>query len=277
MLDVYVAVGHGIKPDGGYDPGAVAADGTQEHTLATSVCTTVAAALNRCGVNFAWESNAGAGHDPDFIGSVTTVNQLMPKVAIEVHFDANNVPRGGFGLYYDDNSPGKHLSDLIMAAFGRENLPQRASYATGDNFYFIRGTKMPAIIWECDRTMAQPDVTVLIRMGEAIAEGLCEFLGVNYVPASNPGGPVQQDFHYVLIGDPVSQYEPPEGGVLMLTDKGYVYAWGHAKFWGGPGGNDYWEAQGHVGAKIKKPDPTQPNETGPHYVVVATSGDKYNY
>lgn len=271
MTDLYLAVGHGIEPNGVYDPGAVAADGTQEHTLATAVCTSAAAALNRSGLNFVWESNAGAGHDPDFIGSTSLANQAQVRVGVEVHFDANNAPRGGFGLYVSDD--GSRLCDCVMSYWSGS----RRSNMRRTDLYFLNVTKMPAIIWECDRTMAQPDLVMLVNMGEAIAHGICDFLGHPFVGPS--GGPVQQDFNYTILGNVISQYEPPEGGVLLFTDRGFVYAWGHAQFHGAPGGNPdtHWEDGHRVGAKIKAPDPNAENEAGPHYVCIDTAGEKYNY
>lgn len=277
--DLYLAVGHGIEPNGVYDPGAVAADKTQEHTLCTAVCTAAAAALTRSGVNFVWESNAGAGHDPDYRGSVTQINALGVKLAVEVHFDANNAARGGFGIYYNDKSLGKTLADKIAQRWGEAGMPQRTSYADVRGLYLLRATRCPALIWECDRTMAQPDINILVRMGEALAHGICDFLGATYSAPNKPGGPVEQQYHVHMIGDPVSDYSPPGGGVLILTDAGFVYAFGAAQFKGGPGGDPgtHWQDGKRVGAVIKGPDPNAENEYGPNYVVIDTVGEKYNY
>lgn len=250
-LDVYLAVGHGVQPNGIFDPGAVAADGTQEHTLATAVTATAAAALLKAGVSLVWEANAGAGHDPDYRGSVNQVNAVNPKIAVEVHFDANNAPRGGFGIYLGD--AGKRLAAAITARFAAVGLATRTDYKDVRGLYFLKGTHMPALIYECDRTMAQSDPHMLVRMGEAVAGGICDYFG--RVPASIPqGAPMQPDFRVHIIGDIVSAYTPPEGGIIQFTDAGYVYAWGNAAYQGGPAAAEnitHWAAGNRVGTKIE--------------------------
>jgi hypothetical protein len=280
-VDLYLAVGHGVEPNGVFDPGAVAADGTQEHTLCVAVTTAAAAALTRSGVSFVWESNAGAGHDPDYRGSVTQINALEAKLAVEVHFDSSNAGRGGFGIYYNDKSPGKKLAQQISARWAEAGFPLRTNYADVRGLYLLRATRCPALIWECDRTMAQPDITGLTRMGEALAKGICDFLGVAHQPPAPPvGGPVQPDFDVNILGHIRSVLVPPEGGLLQLTEFGYVYAWEGAQYHGAPGGDaaaGWGQGTDRRGAKIKLPDPTQPNEPGPHYVIIDTAGEKYNY
>lgn len=279
MTDVYLAVGHGIEPNGVYDPGATAPDGTQEHTLATAVCTAAAAALTRAGVSFEWESNAGAGHDVDYRGSVTRVNALMPRLAVEVHFDSFNAPRGGFGIWVSD--AGRRCSEGIDRRFAAAGLAVRGSYKDVRGLYFLKATKPVAVIYECDRTMAQPDLNMLVRMGEAIAAGICDYLGVTHAPPAPPvGGPVNQDYKFHIIGDPVSHYFPPEGGMIQLTDAGYVYSYGNAQYHGGPAADPAtsWVAGHRVGAHIGALDPVlDKGYEDKHYVCVDTAGERYRY
>lgn len=238
-VDLYLGVGHGMQPNGVFDPGAVGLDRTTEHSLNTTVCTAAAAALARSGVNFVWEDNAGAGHDPDYRGSVDKVNHLSPRLAIEVHFDANNAPRGGFGIYM--GGEGFWVAEKIATAWKARGLPARTNYKDVRGLWFLKGTHCPAVIWECDRTMSQPNIGTLISMGEAIAEGICGWLGHNF--AGSPGpvsipifGGLMPDYNppIHILGNAVSSYTPPEGGALMLTDLGFVYAWGNAQYAGSP-------------------------------------------
>lgn len=188
---VYLAIGHGVEPNGVFDPGAVGADGTTEHDLNTRVCFVADAALTRSGVSHYSEQNGGAGHDPDYRGSVDAVNAMHPALAVEVHFDSGAAPVGGFGIYVSDE--GHRLANLIEAAWDARRLPLRASYADNRGLWFLHGTTPPALIWECSRTAMLDDVTVA-KMGEAIAEGICRWLGVTYAPPgpaapTNPGTP----------------------------------------------------------------------------------------
>ena len=77
MPDVYLGVGHGVKPNGTFDPGAQA-PGRKEYELSWQVVTALAAALKRSDVSF-------HSHDPNFKGSALKANQLTVKFAIEVH------------------------------------------------------------------------------------------------------------------------------------------------------------------------------------------------
>lgn len=277
MLDLYLAVGHGVEPNGVFDPGAVAADGTQEHTLCTAVCTAAAAALGRAGISFQWESNAGAGHDLDYRGSVDRVNALNPSIAVEVHFDANNAARGGFGIYLSD--AGKRLAGNITQNFKDAGLPTRTDYKDVRGLYFLRGTNCPAVIYECDRTMAQPDLHVLVLMGEAIARGITQFLGVSPAPTPSEGIPMQPDFRIRILGDVVSDYSPPGGGLFQLTDLGFVYAWGNAQYAGSPQEPSAqplinWSAGGRAGTAVKiEASPMQ----GKTYRIWDAAGEYYDF
>jgi hypothetical protein len=51
MPDVFLGVGHGVKPNGTFDPGAQAPD-RNEYEMNFQVVAAVAAALHRCGVSF---------------------------------------------------------------------------------------------------------------------------------------------------------------------------------------------------------------------------------
>jgi len=66
QLDVFLAVGHGVEPNGVFDPGAIGADGRQEHAEAFQVCTYALAAMRRSGLTVVSETAQRASHDPDF-------------------------------------------------------------------------------------------------------------------------------------------------------------------------------------------------------------------
>jgi len=280
--DLYLGVGHGVEPNGVFDPGATAPDGTQEHTLNTAVCTAAAAALTRSGVSYVWESNAGAGHDVDYRGSVLAVNALGPKIAVEVHFDSANAGRGGFGIYVSNE--GQKLATTIDRHFGAVGLPVRGSYHDVRGLWFLKGTHCPAVIYECDRTMAQPDPNILIKMGEAIAAGICEYLGVNHQPPAPPiGGPIVPDYNVVIIGNVVSDFFPAEGGHVQFTDAGRVYAWGAGHYCGAPGDPEqenvyHWIGGNRKGAHIGPPDPVlDKGFESAYYVCVDTAGERYRF
>jgi len=191
VLDVYLAVGHGVEPSGVYDPGAVGADGRQEHLEAFEVCTYALAGMRRSGLQVVSETAQGASHDPDYRGSAIRANQLSPRVAIEVHFDWSGGVDGFAGQYL--SGAGRALAAHIGDAFTARNLP-RAADVMRPELLFLNSTTMPALIPEIRRVHDYP-VAENQAQGEAIAEGTCVFLGRTYrrpgpVPGPGPGGPV---------------------------------------------------------------------------------------
>jgi hypothetical protein len=187
-LDVFLAVGHGVEPSGIFDPGAIGTDGRMEHMEAFQVCTFALAAMRRSGLSVVSETAQGASHDPDFVGSAHRANELNPRVAIEVHFDSATVGAPGYsGLYFSDQ--GKQLAAKIGNAFVARNLP-RVADVQRTGLFFLNSTNMTALIPEINRVRDFP-VEVNRTQGEALAEGVCAFLGQPFKPPA--GGPDEID------------------------------------------------------------------------------------
>lgn len=225
-MKLYLGIGHGIEPNGVLDNGAHNdADGTDEHDLNTRVCVVADAALTRCGVQHFTEQNSGASHDVDYRGSVIAVNAGRFDVALEVHFDSADAPRGGFGIYLHED--GQRLAQMIRNHWGEMGLPQRANYADVRGLWFLQGSNCPAVIWECDRTAAHDDGEIT-RMGEAIAAGVCDYVGVPYRrdDPTTPGDAMAR------FPNAVAACYAPGGGVWVLGSDGGVGAYGGAPFHG---------------------------------------------
>ena len=182
-LDVYLAVGHGVNDHGVYDPGAIGADGRQEHLEAFQVCTHALAGMRRSGLRVVSETAQGASHDPNFQGSTRRANQLNPRVAIEVHFDWKRGVDGFSGLYAA--SDGRALAKHIGKAFKARQLPRKDDVLRTD-LDFLTETTMTALIPEIRRVHNYPH-SENEAQGEAIAEGTCAFLGQAYRPQAQPG------------------------------------------------------------------------------------------
>ena len=184
----FLAVGHGVEPSGIFDPGAIGTDGRMEHMEAFQVCTFALAAMRRSGLSVVSETAQGASHDPDFVGSAHRANELNPRVAIEVHFDSATVGAPGYsGLYFSDQ--GKQLAAKIGAAFVARNLP-RVADVERPGLFFLNSTNMTALIPEINKVHDFP-VEVNRAQGEALAEGVCAFLGQPFKPPA--GGPDEID------------------------------------------------------------------------------------
>lgn len=174
MSKGYLAVGHGRENNGVWDPGAVT-DGGQirEHDLALTVVTHMNALMENHGLEFVTESAGGASHDPDYVGSSATVNVGKFDWAIEVHFDYDRAPRGGFGLYVSD--VGRQWADFIHQEYVSRGMPTRPDTKRTD-LYFLNVTRCPAVIWECDRVGRDVTADDMTRYGEALAVGTLRWL-----------------------------------------------------------------------------------------------------
>jgi len=186
-LDAYIGVGHGLTPDGVFDPGATSG-GLEEHDLAVSVVDAYADAMRVSGVKVEDESHSGSGHDPNFVGSARRANELRVKYADEVHFNAG----GGTGVevlvHPRSSSANKKACRAIAAGIAKVlGLPVRRDrglfLATG--FGFLTGTNMPSAIIEVaflDTTADRRAIRkkdALEEVGAAIAEARLAFLGVS--------------------------------------------------------------------------------------------------
>jgi N-acetylmuramoyl-L-alanine amidase len=193
---VFLGVGHGITPEGNFDPGAQA-PGRNEYEMNFSVVAAGAAALDRCGVSFFNEEAAGKGHDPDFVGSTIKANDLDVQLAIEVHHNAAE-SHAGFGcemLVHPDTSENNRQLGRRIATLLHQQLGLTIRHGDGllprSDLHFLRETRMPAMIPEISfvdnhtdqQISGRPDYAT--NAGEAIARAICEHFGKPFVP---PGG-----------------------------------------------------------------------------------------
>ena len=194
MPQVFLGVGHGVMPNGGFDPGAQA-PGRSEYELNWRVVTVATAALERCGVSFFSEEAAGMGHDPDFHGSAIKANDLNVQLAIEVHHNANpagsNSGHGCEMCVHTDTTESNRQLGRRIAVLLHQQLGLMIRRGDGLNvdsgLAFLNRTKMPAMIPEIsfvdtdtDRQInGRPDYAS--KAGEALAQAICEHLGKPYM------------------------------------------------------------------------------------------------
>lgn len=171
---VYLAVGHGIKPDGRYDPGARSVDGEwTEQSAGDIVVAEAQRLLEQAGVVVVSEAYSD---DPAFEGSIRTVNTGNYNLAVTIHHDWNKAPSGGFGFWHP-GSLGKAAADAILGAYKRAGLPTRDSWHKARQLAFTSRTRCPAVLWECGR-VGEYDEQGLRVVGRAVAEGIAAYLGV---------------------------------------------------------------------------------------------------
>ena len=118
-IAAFLAVGHGITPTGADDPGAVCAKNgkaVKEANEALKVTQYAVKELIARGFQVRSEvSLANRDHDPNHVGSVARALNIDPYISIEVHFDWQGAPRGGFPLVNEGRLLSRRLGDRILA------------------------------------------------------------------------------------------------------------------------------------------------------------------
>lgn len=146
MPKVVINFGHGPKNDGGYDPGAVGADGYQEATVTHNVGSKVVAKLKANG----WDVLTIQDGD---LGDITDqANTFKPDYFLSVHADSFADPRAhGVSTFY--LAPGG-MGEKIARQIQKELVS-----ATG---LTDRGAKIDAGLWVLRKTIGYPAVLVEI-------------------------------------------------------------------------------------------------------------------
>lgn len=189
MKKVFIGVGHG-----GSDSGAVGIDGSVEKALNLSIAKACGSALQRHGVTVQL-SRTKDENDP-VKQEVAECNSFVPDLAVDIHNNAG----GGDGVetYYSRvGGTSKTLATNILsrvAALGQRSrgAKTRLNNSNGSDYYaFIRDTKAPAVIVEC-AFVDSADIALIdteaerIAVGEAIARGILDTLGLAYKPPTSP-------------------------------------------------------------------------------------------
>jgi N-acetylmuramoyl-L-alanine amidase len=188
LAKVFIGVGHG-----GTDSGAVGKNGLLEKSLNLSIANACAAELRRHGVEVKM-SRTRDENDP-VEQEVVECNAYQPDLAVDIHNNAG----GGDGaetFYSRVGGKSKQLAENILrhiTALGQKSRGAKTRLtSSGTDYYaFIRQTKAPAAIVECafvDTTDIELIDTEAERMavGEAIAKGVLDTLGLAYKPNERP-------------------------------------------------------------------------------------------
>lgn len=225
MPDVDISVGHGVRPDGRFDPGARGTDGRYEHYEVTQVVVEAVAALERCGVSVTHEAHGSGGpEDPNFSGSINRVNASNPTCCVEVHFDWYKGNPDPVGLHAGSTN-GTRLSDAIRDGFTAEGFSnarsvQDTKYGRRVPLAFVQRTNPPACLVECG-IVADHDQATNIRQGEAIARGIVAYLGRTWVPRNQPtepDGPPPPDYRVAVIWEGDADF-----GLAYLLGKKHAF------------------------------------------------------
>lgn len=176
MARVYLAVGHGDKPDGTHDPGTVGGKWT-EQTAGDFIVDEAAKVLEAAGVTVYSEANTD---DPNFPGTTRQANEWDADYVVSIHHDWIKAPTGAFGHWV--SSAGKALADDIYSAVGDAGFPLRSSWhKKRTDLYILKNTKAPCVLFEVGR-IGQDDLDTEVElrdMGRAIAAGIARHLNID--------------------------------------------------------------------------------------------------
>lgn len=209
-MKVYLAVGHGLKPNGTFDPGAVSGPVT-EQTSGDVIVKEAARLLRAAGVSVVDEAFTD---DPNFVGSAAAANKWGADFTVAVHHDWT----GGFeahGFWYPGSAEGEKLCRAIIAQMKKRAIKVRDGSVKGRDLYILRKTTMPATLIEVGR-IGDPSIDTDAerrQMGAIIAEGVAAHIGVALDPPAPP-----------KVEVPESEWKYPDHAQSLL-DKGVFTKW----------------------------------------------------
>lgn len=179
MPSVDLSVGHGVKPDGTYDPGATAQGGhPTEQSEGDPTVARVAEVLEAHGVDVL--HSEAYTEDPNYPGSIDRINnRTQPDLAVTIHRDWRGAPRGFF-CHWFEGSVARRAADAMYARAGEAGFPRRPDWHRPRNeLAFVRKTTVPAVLVECDRVGVMSDEEI-VRLADAIAGGILAYFGIAY-------------------------------------------------------------------------------------------------
>lgn len=178
MTTVFLSAGHG-----GSDPGAVA-NGLYEKTINLNVLLACKNELERHGIKVVC-SRTKDENDP-VSQEVKEANVSASDIAVSFHVNAG----GGDGFevyYYSSSDEGRMLARICEKHI--QSIGQNSrGLKVGDHLYFVKNTKMPAVLLESffidnknDKAFGDT-VSEQTAIGRAYAKAILEYLGVAYKP-----------------------------------------------------------------------------------------------
>jgi len=226
MAAIYVSTGHGVRPNGTFDPGAVhTATGALEYDGNRELARVVTDALRAAGHQVTSEADAAYKTDADYQGSVDAVNAGSYALALDLHQDWEQGSSAlCWPLVHPSGGESTRIADQILASCAAAGLSTKGPTPRSD-LWWLNGTNCPAVLIEAGRVGTPRPVA---ELGGAIASGVDSALG-------GPGGPPEGTFPPVETpgAPPGDATVPPPGehpawpGVLLedFTQHSSVTTW----------------------------------------------------
>lgn len=201
-MRVALDAGHGSHTAGKRTP-----DGYREHWINVECASYCERALNRCGIEVfksAWDdTNATDDADISLGQRQTNIKNANCDISVSIHANAcgdGQTYNSGQGIetFFHSNAY-KAVDSEKLATFIQyyviQGTPQKNRGVKTNNFAMCNaramGVKAAALIEigfmtnEYEAALMKTD-TFLIETAEEIAHGICEYLGVQYIPANEP-------------------------------------------------------------------------------------------
>lgn len=192
---VLLAAGHGTRPDGSFDNGAVNPnDKTKEHDLNLQVMHYAETEMKKYHCQVMTDTNLlGFAHEPNWSQLIKDLQakNLTPDIVVEIHHDSYNAKAAGFGILPKTvfNSRITKLAQFITDEYHNNDLATKPNYVDVRGLGLLKVIKYPTLIWECNVTVGTSG-DILQKRGECIARGIAKWLNLIATPV---GAPITQD------------------------------------------------------------------------------------
>jgi peptidoglycan hydrolase-like protein with peptidoglycan-binding domain len=180
VSSLYVSVGHGLRPNGTFDPGAVhTASGALEYDGNRELAGAVTDHLRAMGHQVVSEADAEYKTDTDYQGSVDAVNAGTYWLAVDFHQDWEQGSTAlCWPLVHPAGGESHRVASQINSAVAAAGLTTKGPTGRTD-LWWLNGTDCAAILIEAGRVGTPRPVADL---AEAIAAGI-------NIAARDPGVP----------------------------------------------------------------------------------------
>lgn len=145
-------------------------------------------ALRRCGFRTLMVSDTSA--DTPLRTRTTVANNAKADLFISIHYNAYKGTWGSHGgietLYHATSSKSKSLAIAIQRQLIASTDMRNRGTVARDNLHVLRATNMPAVLVECGFMDNRAEASLMLdkayqlKCAEAMAKGICEYLGVGY-------------------------------------------------------------------------------------------------
>jgi hypothetical protein len=193
MSNLYISVGHGVRPNGTFDPGAVdPVSGVTEYDGNRELAAAVTAQLRAYGHQVVSEADAAYKTDSDYVGSVDLVNAGNYWLAVDFHSDWSGGSQAlSWPLVHPSGQESHRVADQINTSVKAAGLSV-AGPTNRSDLWWLNGTECAAILIEAGRVGTPrpvPDLAGAIAKGINTAAGGPSLPEGSLPPTTPPGAP----------------------------------------------------------------------------------------